>query len=761
MAARGAALAVAVCVFTLLVAAAASRGAGAKLGGALRAGTAASRGAHGPADKHSCGHELISRNEERWKLRESPQEYVSHPWDSKRAGGRRKLHTTDFQNIRIHVDTSQVSVEDRVKREILLNFLIPNSIDYLQKALRVVPISGKLKLSSGVRFGGFFDTPGYCGDARVPDEHNTVGVDADFVLYVTTMSTEVRTLAYAAACRQDQYGRPIAGNINYNPLKIRTGIPDREDVLATTTHEIMHTLGFSDDMYGSFRDERGEVRGRYNVVRVNAFGRAEIVLPTVVKMARNYFDCPSMTGAPLESQGGFGTAGSHWEKRAFMNELMTPSKTLNPIYSSFTFGLLQDSGWYMPDYRYTTRLEWGRGAGCSFLFDVCMRDGNSTNPKWFCDREKTMQCTYDRVAKGYCFIKKYPQEIPAEYQYFDDPTKGGGLDLADYCPIMAFYQIMGTNRTTDCRQPVNFPTQKNFYGEHYCTTCRCFEHNRMARKGVKTKMTTGCYLPKCDQANRTYQVLVGRTWLQCSSEGGTIEPPVGYQGTFECSPFDTICGGPAATCPSQCSGRGNCVDGKCYCVPGWMGDDCGQEICPWKCFTEEGRGQCVSNGQWPPKCECNTGYTGESCRDEAGVTGASTGLSEVSDGNEDETDPDEADFDDNYWDTIMQQAVGPFGEDDQYHSERAGEQNVMERHSTEITVAGQQIPGGSFTLIALLVLVGCVVLGVVIGTVVFVSRRRAKQSMQAQLQSLSLGDPLSERRSSPLSPLSSQPMVSL
>ena len=53
------------------------------------------------------------------------------------------------------------------------------------------------------------------------------------------------------------------------------------------------------------------------------------------------------TGAEIENQGGTGTAGSHWEKRVFMNDFMSGVKAgLSSAYTPMTFALLEDTGWY-------------------------------------------------------------------------------------------------------------------------------------------------------------------------------------------------------------------------------------------------------------------------------------------------------------------------------------------------------------------------------------------------------------------------------
>ncbi len=38
---------------------------------------------------------------------------------------------------------------------------------------------------------------------------------------------------------------------------------------------------------------------------------------------RDYFDCPTLEGAYLEQQGDDGNIGAHFERRIFMNEVIS------------------------------------------------------------------------------------------------------------------------------------------------------------------------------------------------------------------------------------------------------------------------------------------------------------------------------------------------------------------------------------------------------------------------------------------------------
>jgi leishmanolysin-like peptidase len=50
---------------------------------------------------------------------------------------------------------------------------------------------------------------------------------------------------------------------------------------------------------------------------------------------------------------------------------MTGTHTQNPIYSRITMALMEDTGWYLPNYAMAEELKWGRGLGCDFYLESC------------------------------------------------------------------------------------------------------------------------------------------------------------------------------------------------------------------------------------------------------------------------------------------------------------------------------------------------------------------------------------------------------
>ena len=69
------------------------------------------------------------------------------------------------------------------------------------------------------------------------------------------------------------------------------------------------------------------------------------------------------------------------------------------IFFRLTFALLEDTGWYQPNYEYAHEISWGRGMGCEFAQKSCM-EMMERNDRHFCQdlmsagSSKTT-CTFD------------------------------------------------------------------------------------------------------------------------------------------------------------------------------------------------------------------------------------------------------------------------------------------------------------------------------------------------------------------------------
>jgi len=299
-------------------------------------------------------------------------------------------------------------------------------------------------------------TTGSCtGCTTYPNQGGGVS-NADYVIYVTAQtagpcpSTQGSgTLAYASKCQDDQYDRPTIGYVNFCPAQIQVadvGSSTYESQLSTAIHEITHALGFTSGNYAYWRDHANG--GQPRTPRdssgapentVSLFGGSAVALPAtstlfsavergntiwklatpkILEKAREQFGCSTLDGAEIENGGGSGTAGSHWEKRVFMNDFMSGVSTgLSAAYTPMTFALLEDTGWYYVNWA-SANIEkgtWLDNAGCAAVTDKCLTAGSdppavvSGGAGFFCNVNGEAGCTSDRSAGGYCSVSTYSE----------------------------------------------------------------------------------------------------------------------------------------------------------------------------------------------------------------------------------------------------------------------------------------------------------------------------------------------------------------
>eukprot|EP01111_Echinosteliopsis_oligospora_P002825 TRINITY_DN1442_c0_g1_i4.p2 TRINITY_DN1442_c0_g1~~TRINITY_DN1442_c0_g1_i4.p2 ORF type:complete len:251 (-),score=68.88 TRINITY_DN1442_c0_g1_i4:1828-2580(-) len=131
---------------------------------------------------------------------------------------------------------------------LLLNNFLPAATQRLQSALSVIPPTTTLKLKEGITQCGYGPMVTY--DAT---KYNTVGVDYDLVLFITSRPVQqAGVIAFGTACQQDQFGRPIAGQLNFNPSYVDTKEASHPEELGTCIHEMSHVLGFSASQFQYF-----------------------------------------------------------------------------------------------------------------------------------------------------------------------------------------------------------------------------------------------------------------------------------------------------------------------------------------------------------------------------------------------------------------------------------------------------------------------------------------------------------------------------
>ena len=173
-------------------------------------------------------------------------------------------------------------------------------------------------------------------------------------------------------------GRPTVGAYILNFAFLQATAVNEYLYFSTFAHEFTHILGFSNDLFPRYvNPQTGAKRQLSEVVgNVNIGGNTfqAIILPDVVNTAQRYIGCSSITGVPLEDNGGDGSAGSHWEKTFLPLEYMNPTVENPGILSVFTMSLLQATGWYQVRSIAAQPYTMVQNAGCG-LFQICPQGG--------------------------------------------------------------------------------------------------------------------------------------------------------------------------------------------------------------------------------------------------------------------------------------------------------------------------------------------------------------------------------------------------
>lgn len=510
---------------------------------------------------YSCQHDhVIAEFKATWVS--TTQSYDSSSTHFKRQSANT---TTDdgYRPIRIRADYSNIDIDTDLEGYIS-KVLMPAALKWISSALAVVPVQGNLTLQRQcIRFYTspfrcIEYAPPTCGSlATIPSAHFDAGVpNADFIVYVTNQPSVGEEIANGGTCQFDQNGRPVAGGVNFSPQnfgKAQSGTEDFRYQVNAVVHELFHALGFSSSLFGQWRNSQGEP---YDSVTQTFNERnrtiTKLVTPAALKKAREFFGCPNLNGVELEDQGGQGTAGSHWEKRILNQDFMTGVGVYGDYAakSAVTLAAMEDSGWYRANYSAAETLYWGAGAGCEFTTEACLSLPGPTTPfsSYFCTDTSRLSCTPGRLARGNCNLATYTQDLPSAYQYFSDPTRGGALQLMDFCPYYQPFLVQGTNRTSLCTEPLNQPPV-NYWGESYGPGSRCFE-STITDSSFNSYLVNGgstCHNFRCRSG--TLQVSIKGAWVSCPTAGGSISVS-GFRGAFTCPPANEMCPPPAAASPS-------------------------------------------------------------------------------------------------------------------------------------------------------------------------------------------------------------------
>ena len=382
--------------------------------------------------------------------------------------------------------------------------------------------------------------------------------------------------------RSSVNNRPILGYIelDLNTISDKDLRANINNLIYYLMHYIIRFLGFSyenfeyfnnpdvDKVYETADDQRMKLTTNY------------IQTPKVLDIARNYFDCSSITGIPLENQNGNTIA--LWDARYLLGDLMS-SNSINQNYlvdlviSEFTLALLEDSGWYLIYYYTGGLMRFGKHKGCEFINDICSPKFNNE----FCDKEENIDvfyygsCSSGRQSLTYCSYDttRYWGTI----EYFNS-YNGKGTKETDYCLVSnaILSELTSDINVGNCKYEKN----DNYYGNN-------LEYNRISRRVVIADfeekysnnsfcilssmitessnddaniLSNGYIIPLCYEmfcSDRTLTIKIGEQYITCPRQGGKVKFSREFKGHIFCPDYNLICTG-----TEMCNDMLDCIQKK-------------------------------------------------------------------------------------------------------------------------------------------------------------------------------------------------------
>ena len=487
------------------------------------------------------------------------------------------------------------------KQQEYVKKIVGRAEKWLESVLKVRPVTTHLKVRNGDDADEWDSN-----DEDVPDEYYTTGIpDTDLLIFVMSSHkgqekaecTEDNYEAFAKYLETDQYSRPAFGWIDMCAATINgedDSFEATEGDFHTAVHEIVHVLGFNEELYPYFRDENNQPRTPlctpadvdsyekdntacklrrdghcfacdtvdevpWNVTHGKnkkwplcdylVYAAAPnlkkgeeykyLTTPKLLEVAREHFGCPTWPGVALEDDGGDATAGSHFDRRMVMNEFMEGAYAGFPIKKSkFTLAFLEDTGWYRADFTQAEQLVWGYNHGCKFFSECSVESSKSMSPGSVCTVEtpSTLECTHDRSGFGVC----HKEDKYMDGCHFVDPREGDSDNEEDgfICSNWGDYDVSK-------RAP--FLSERAGSVPSYSTskTWRCFSSDlKKGSAAAATEQKVGCYDARCTKVAVTMWKLEIKdpngAWQVCAPDKKLSVS--GYAGAIDCPPeWDTLC----------------------------------------------------------------------------------------------------------------------------------------------------------------------------------------------------------------------------
>ena len=488
---------------------------------------------------------------------------------------KRSLVITQYKPIRIFVETTYFEYQGSINPE--LNKVLPLLKSALIEAVEAIKNLIQVEDRGDINLFEFVNSEYFMGlnITKWNSIFDKMGnINSDFLIIVKFDSLPERVIASAIPNKLDsETNRPLTGILTIaNNTSYFSARRVKEYFRLIILHELTHALGF---LYSMFYYFPGEINNTIGYEYIRGAYRYVIKTPKVIEVAKKYFNCSDIKGVELEDQGGDGTAFSHWEQRILLGDYMG-----GVIYqeemtiSEITLALLEDSGWYKPNYYTGGLMRFGKNKGCKFLENNCLDTNYKTefdNEFFDYDEFSRPSCSTGRQSRTYSTLFYYTNyDLNYAYNFYYDQNSryylSGSMYTTDYCFTHGqslndrnFEYFLGHCKygSGEYGDTIYYYNQEleNFelnhknsefpeeLGEIYSNTSFCIMSSLTPTNKYKLYNTVThpmCYKMHCSATTLTIQI--NNDFVICPKEGGNINV-IGYDGYAHCPDYNLICTG--------------------------------------------------------------------------------------------------------------------------------------------------------------------------------------------------------------------------
>ena len=495
-----------------------------------------------------------------------------------------EVDSQGFKDFHIYIDLLNIKKEIKKYQlsdyEDLLISSMQKAVSTLQSLLKVKPLNKGYQISTddlnALNISEFNNS--MFGDEAISKSISLLDLGIDLVIFGTVQDLDSSTLATASAKKyQIGDGQPYVGLVKINKNVDYSKPNSREYFQATFLHEFTHILGFSKHFFENYSKKINKK------VDKNGINRLYLTGTKLLEVAKRYYNCDSLEGVPLENLGGEGTSGSHWEARYLLGEYMNGySYTEEQVISEFTLAVLEDSGYYKPNYYTGGLMRFGKNKGCQFLEDFCVdKKTHKINEKnenefydWIYNPEGIdPSCSSGRQSRTYSAFYNI-SGTPTEFQYFNN-SEMTGYEPADYCPVPISFsdeeeKVHYVGHCSEKGSKTEYGTitpyhqilgsdYRNYIGEVLSERSFCFLSSLSKKEAISRVVRANCYEVYCSEKSLTIKIF--KDYIVCPRAGGKIEVE-GYEGYVLCPDYNLICTG-----TEICNDMFSCVEKKSEIKP--------------------------------------------------------------------------------------------------------------------------------------------------------------------------------------------------